>query len=245
MSDGDGLISTRLSSSQIQEASASFALLPVGACEQHGRHLPLDTDAMTASHIGEKVCRSLGGFLLPTLPFGTSAEHRGFPGTITLKPNTLAAIVDDVVASCLDFGLRRIVVLSGHGGNWILRPAVRDINVRHSSATVVLVPEWVLWDGGFEDDLHAGAKETSIVLHLDPAAVGDLTPDFVPKHPREALDVLAMKEISPSGIWGRPSLGDAAEGETFLAGAVERVTDYLRNVFNTTVSEREGVRTWR
>lgn len=231
MTGEGGLISSRSSSREVEQLDAPFALLPVGACEQHGPHLPLATDAMTASHVGEKVCRRLGGFLLPTLPYGTSAEHRGFAGTITLRPKTLAAVVDDIVASCLAFGASFIAVLSGHGGNWILRPTVREINVRRPEASVILVPEQILWGGGFEDDLHAGAKETSVVLHLDPEAVGDLPPDFVPDHPREALDRLAMREISPSGVWGRPSRGSAEEGRRFLDDAVERVTAYLRKTF--------------
>jgi creatinine amidohydrolase len=233
------LISARLSSRAVAEAGPEFALLPVGACEQHGSHLPLATDAMTASHVGARVCEELGGFLLPTLPYGTSSEHRGFFGTITLRPKTLATVVEEVVLSCMDFGVRRLVVLSGHGGNWILRPAVRDINVRVARATVMLVPEHVLWQDAFDGDLHAGAKETSIVFHLDPDAVTESPPDFVPSYPREALDVLPMRSISPTGIWGRPSQASAEEGEGFLNAAVDRVSAYLRTTLNKLAFERE------
>lgn len=223
-----GLISTRLSTVQLKESHPRFALLPVGACEQHGPHLPLHTDALTATHIASAVCERLGGLLLPTLPYGTSAEHRGFTGTITLRPETLAAVVEDVIVSCMDFGITRVAVLSGHGGNWILRPAVRDINVRHPEMIAMLIPEHVLWNGAFEGDLHAGRKETSIVLHLDPDAVGEPPTDFVPAEPREVLDVRPMKSVSPTGIWGRPSEGSAQEGRSFLDDAAGRVGDYLQ-----------------
>lgn len=234
-----GSLGPRSTSAMISQAAPPFALLPVGSCEQHGPHLPVGTDATTAGWVGQRVCDQIGGLLLPVLAYGTSAEHRGFAGTISLRPQTLAAIIDDVAASCVACGIRRLAIVSGHGGNWILRPAVRDINVQRQDCTVLLVPEAVMWADEFANDLHAGRTETSMMLHLDPEAVGTPPPDFVPDTPREALDVLSMRQLTPDGVWGRPSQASAEYGETFLAGMAQRVADYLRDTFTTLATRRE------
>lgn len=236
------LLGPRSSTTAIAKAAPSLAILPVGSCEQHGPHIPIGADAMVAEWLGAQVSRHIGALQLPVVAYGTSAEHRGFPGTMSLRPETLAAIVQDVAESCAQSGIRRIAVVSGHGGNWILRPAIRDINARHQDRTVGLVPEAVVWSDSFSEDLHAGATETSILMHLDPSAVGVAPPDFVPSVPREALDILSMRELTPDGIWGRPSEASAERGERFLAGMVERVTEYLRTTFAALAAQREAAR---
>lgn len=233
------LLSPRSSASAIAAAAPSLAVLPVGACEQHGPHLPIGTDAMVTGWLAEQVSRNLGALQLPVLAYGTSAEHRGFPGTMSLRPETLAAVVQDIVDSCAASGITRISVVSGHGGNWVLRPAIRDINARHPDRTVGLVPEAVIWADSFAGDLHAGATETSMVMHLDPGAVGTAPPDFVPDAPREALDILSMRELTPDGVWGHPSKASADHGKQYLTAMVERVTDYLKTTFAALATQRE------
>nr|MDQ2960563.1 creatininase family protein [Candidatus Dormibacteraeota bacterium] len=115
---------------QVRERRPRFAVLPVGAHEQHGGHLPLNTDSTVASWAGERVARRLGGWLLPTVPYGTSFTHRTFAGTITLEWATLAAIVADIVGACRSHGVKVVFVMSGHGGNFILNPCVRSLNAR-------------------------------------------------------------------------------------------------------------------
>ncbi|MHB1535156.1 MAG: creatininase family protein [Acidimicrobiales bacterium] len=236
------LLDGRASSAQIAASAAPFTLLPVGSCEQHGPHLPVITDAMVATRVATAICEQLGGLLLPTLAYGTSSEHRGMPGTVSLRPATLAAVLTDVAESCAQWGANRLVVLSGHGGNWILRPAVRQVNATHPECSVGLVPERVLWAEGLEEDLHAGAAETSLLLYLDPAAVGQAPPDEIPDVPREALDLLSLAELTSNGVWGRPSLSDPQEGERLLAAMVERTAAYVSGTLMELFARRENAR---
>lgn len=232
-------LDSRSSSTAIATERPRLAVLPIGACEQHGPHLPIGTDVITAAWLAQVVSREVGAFQLPVIAYGTSAEHRGFPGTMSLRPETLAAVVTDISDSCAASGIRRLAVVSGHGGNWILKPAIRDINARHPDRSVGLVPESVIWADTFTDDLHAGATETSIVLHLDPGAVGELPQDFVPSAPREALDFLSMQALTPDGVWGSPSQASADQGAKFLAGMAQRVAEYLRTTFTRLAEQRE------
>lgn len=217
----------------------ALTLLPIGSFEQHGPHLPLWTDALIASTVAARVGEQMGAMVLPTIPYGTSAEHRGFPGSVWLREETLALVVEDLALSCARSVTSRVAILSGHGGNWILRPAVRAINARHRDLSLGLVPEAVLWGDVLAGDLHAGAVETSVVMHLDPDSVGRLPDDFVPDVPREALDLLSMQDLSPDGVWGFPSKASAASGKETLSQMAARVHNYLATTFMELVSRRE------
>ncbi len=232
-------LSGRASSAEVARSRPSLALLPIGSFEQHGPHLPLWTDALIAATVADLVADRLGAMVLPTIPYGTSAEHRGLPGSVWLREETLASMVEDVVVSCAGSITSRIAVLSGHGGNWVLRPAVRAINARYPGLSVGLVPEAVLWGDVLAGDLHAGAVETSIVMHLQPDAVGSLPDDFVPDAPREALDLLSMRELTPDGVWGFPSKASAASGTETVDQMAARVHQYLITTFVELATRRE------
>jgi creatinine amidohydrolase len=214
--------------------------LPIGSCEQHGNHLPLFTDWLVAARVAERVCQELGGLLLPALPYSTSIEHRGFAGTISLQAQTLASVLRDVVDSCHDFGCRRVVVLSGHGGNWILKPTIRELNVSYADMDIVLVPEPVLWGGALGDDLHAGRVETSIMMHLAPDSVARPMEDYIPTVGREFLDYVPMSRLSEQGIWGYPTQGTAEDGARVVRGMIERVVAYITETFSKLDVLKEG-----
>ena len=112
---------------ELHEARVTTAIVPFGAVEQHGHHLPLGTDWLIADQMGRALAEALGEdvLLLPAMPFGNSREHMAFPGTITLRPATLAAVLEDIVESLRHHGIRTVIVFSAHGGNWILKPALR------------------------------------------------------------------------------------------------------------------------
>lgn len=229
----------RSSSTSIAAVLPTLAVLPIGACEQHGPHLPIGTDAMVAASLADIVSSELAALRLPVLAYGTSAEHRGLHGTMSLRPQTLAAVVHDIADSCAEAGISRLAIVSGHGGNWILRPTIRDINARCRDHTVGLVPESVIWADSLADDLHAGFTETSLMMHLDPGAVGALPPDFLPNVPREALDILPMRELTPDGIWGKPSRASAEQGKHLLDAMAQRIINYLNTTFVMLATRRE------
>ena len=111
---------------ELHEARVGTAIVPFGAVEQHGHHLPLGTDWIIADHMGRALAEELENvLLLPAMPFGNSREHMAFPGTVTLRPATLAAVLDDIVESLRHHGIRTVIVFSAHGGNWILKPTLQ------------------------------------------------------------------------------------------------------------------------
>jgi creatinine amidohydrolase len=117
-------------------ARARLALLPVGSCEQHGPHMTLDTDLAIAEALARRLADDLGevALLCPSIGYGLSEHHLGFPGTLTLRPETFTGLASDVVESLARWGLRRVLVVNGHGGNvdalrLVARQARRDRGV--------------------------------------------------------------------------------------------------------------------
>lgn len=217
----------------ITRAAPSFAILPVGSCEQHGSHLPIRTDTFIVDAVVSKVAARTGGFVIPTLPYGTSPEHAGFAGTLSLGWTTLAAVVVDLVRSCIASGIDLVFVVSGHGGNFILNPCLRELNaVLPEYQRAVLVPESALVGPEVEaDDLHAGHWETSIMLHLAPdMVVMDNAVDFVPASAvRSDLTNMRIQHVSPSGVWGRPVGSTAEAGAALLEAAAARVAAFIES----------------
>jgi len=206
--------------------SDALVLLPIGSTEQHGPHLPLDTDSVIAQAVACRASTALPGTLVaPTLPYGASGEHAGFPGTVSIGHEALRAVLVESVRS-LSLWAARTVLVNGHGGNTAtLAAAVRQLcDEGHDVAwTGCSVP------GG---DAHAGRTETSVMLHLAPehvqleaAVTGDTRPLSVllPE-----LMAHGVRAVSPSGVLGDPTGASAAEGRTtmdaMVSAAVRRIT---------------------
>lgn len=217
---------------ELQESDAEIAILPVASIEQHSRHLPLGTDSIIAWHISKKISKALSergymNYLLPPQPFATSLEHKGFKGTVTLKPPTLALVVKDIIHCLYEHGFLYVIVLNFHGGNFILKPTVREINYDNPGKKVILVE-----DSGIipEDEIkqifetggiHSGESETSVMLAIDERYVRDERIDVIPDFPRNTLDMYSMKHLSPEGVWGIPSKATKEKGERFIQLMVE------------------------
>ena len=227
----------------LERSGVDTAVLPVGAIEQHGPHLPLSVDWFQGEVVARRVAERLDAFLLPGIPYGCSQAHTGFRGTISLAPETLGAIVTDIAESLLEQGFRRIAVLNFHGGNLILKLAARDLNLSQSQGKVVLVSPGqdagVRLEGileGYADEQHAGELETSVMLHAAPEQVGTTRIDHVPDAGPVYFDYVPMREFCPDGVWGRSSLATAEKGRLAIEAMVEHTVGYLRETF-----ERLGV----
>ncbi len=188
-------------------------VVPLGSVEQHGHHLPLDTDTRVAGAVARAA--GLDAVLAPPLPYGASGEHEGFPGTVSLGTETLAAVLVEYGRSACRWA-GRLLVVNGHGGNLdALRRAVPLLRAEGRDAA--WFPCGV--PGG---DAHAGRTETSLLLHLTPEAVrtdrsvpGVTAPigDLLPR-----LRAEGVRAVSPTGVLGDPAGASAAEGARLLAG---------------------------
>jgi len=215
---------------EIGGAGRDTAILGIGSLEQHSLHLPVETDFFFASRVSLEAAERLDAVLLNPLPYSTSLEHIDFAGTVTLKPETLRAVVWDIAESVLRWGIRCLVLLNAHGGNFCLIPTARQWNMDKKLPHLLLVDFFSgLSDIG--DNLHAGEVETSMMLHLAPERVRAEKPqDFVPKWSRADLTHFGMRGISPSGVWGYPSRATAEKGAKWFAEAVDYSVRRIRNL---------------
>ena len=217
---------------ELHAAHVDTAIVPFGAVEQHGHHLPLGTDWIIADRMGRALAQALGEdvLLLPAMPFGNSREHMAFPGTITLRPATLAAVLDDIVESLRHHGLRTVIVFSAHGGNWILKPALRELSFRYPEMAL-LWADGPLPEAGepVPEDIHAGRGETSSLLHFRPDLVRPVTaamdsPGIVGQ---EFNDYVGFDKSTRTGAWGVPTEASAGQGAEEVASAVAHQVRYI------------------
>jgi creatinine amidohydrolase len=228
------MIDTELSSPELAQRRPAIAVLGVGAIEQHGAHLPVGTDWTWIAHVSRRVAERLDAFWLPAIPFSMSECHGEMAGTVWLKPETLAKVIRDLVLAMRAQGIHRIVIMNGHGGNFILEPTIQELNLTYPDLIVIMPPFAGPADPPiFETrgDIHAGEVETSTQLSLNPELVKDERVDAIPAVGREFLDYTVMEQISPAGVWGNPTRGTAEKGRREAEHMVETTVDYLRAAF--------------
>ena len=221
---------------------ATVAVLPLGAIEQHGPHLPLATDTVIAEALVEAALARLGpdvdGLRLPTLALGDSREHQGQAGTLSLSPTTFQAVLADLGAAVARAGCRRLLLFSGHGGNLAAMDTVA-LDLRMQWAMLVVKacyfdfppPPDTLPVREWQEGLHGGALETALMQHLAPAWVDG---SAIGHHPSVEFDALAefdwlgaasrpacfawaARDLNPAGVCGDARLASAALGEKLLA----------------------------
>lgn len=236
------LLTPATSADEAQRA-AKVAVLPVGSFEQHGAHLPLVTDTVVAAAIARRLATDYELFLLPPITIACSHEHARFAGTVSISATTLQAIVTDVVTSLEFSGVHKLVIVNGHGGNYVLSNVAQSANV--GGRRVLLYPSPSDWaaarlDSGCEHDnhrdMHAGEAETSMLLHVAPALVRDGWQDsdhFADERPDFLL--LGTDAYTSTGVIGGPSAADGQKGKRLLdalstrfALPLEKLTSPLR-----------------
>lgn len=204
-----------------EAAGAGVVLVPLGSIEQHGPHLPLDTDTTIAVAVAEGVAReapsSWGGtWVAPALSYGSSGEHQSFAGTASVGTEALTHVVVELVRSLRTWA-ERVVIVNAHGGNVTALRASDEI-------------EWVPC-ATEELDLHAGFTETSLMLHLRPESVRlDLAAAGNTQPLREILPAMTsggIAAVSPNGVLGDPAGASAADGERVLEAMVADVLGRL------------------
>jgi creatinine amidohydrolase len=234
----DDILSIATSTEEARR-KANLAVLPVGSFEQHGDHLPLTTDTLIACLISSRLAREYGLFLLPPVTISCSHEHEDFSGTVSISAATLISTIEDILASLARSGIRRLAIVNGHGGNYVLSNITRQANAV-SRSRVVLFPGRDDWNAARShaamvtnghDDMHGGELETSILLHAHPKLVRDSyrTADYE-ANDRPHLLVNGIAAYSPSGIIGRPSLATPAKGKAALDSLVTSFPDHLKAI---------------
>ncbi len=222
-------------SPDVRERAAGTAVLPVGSLEQHGSHLPLTTDTVVAATVAAGIADAHPVRLLPPVTFSCSHEHAAWAGTVSLSATTLVAVVRDVAASLQRDGVRSLVLVNGHGGNYVLGNVAQEASL--GPLRMALFPQLADWSAARvaagvvtsdDADMHAGELETSILLHFHPHLV---RPHYAgADHDAEYRPHLlsrGLQEYSESGVVGRPSLASAEKGRAVVASLVLSFAGYL------------------
>jgi len=221
-------------------------ILPVGSIEQHGAHLPLATDSLHTVAVLERVARKLPAVLAPLMPVGRADHHMAFAGTMSLKPETLHALVRDCCDSLFQHGFRHVLIYSGHGGNAApLARIIDDLMRENAGRSIIGCTDWGIYDGAlfpcadafgvstFAAGWHAGELETSMILALDadlvlmeraaPGFLGNLA------DVRGKLMSEGIQAIAPSGVLGDPRAATREHGQAYLEALTENITRFFHD----------------
>jgi creatinine amidohydrolase len=207
-----------------------LAVLPIGACEQHGAHLPLTTDSDLATGVARRTAAALSALLLPAITYGDAFNNEAFTGTISLSPATLRAVIEDIGSGLLRMGVRGLVVINGHFGNrepiaLAARSLVRAglpvlyLDYPRLDALAADICETAPAGPGF---YHADEVETSMLLALRPDAV-DLAraaPEYPTFPPTFGQEPMQLRSFNATGVFGDPRPATAAKGAALLTGIV-------------------------
>jgi len=229
----------------------SIVVQPLGAIEQHGPHLPFDTDLVVATEVAEAAVAERGdeldAWLLPPLAYTKSNEHAWSAGTIWLSATTLLAVLDDIGRSVATLSARKLVFVNGHGGNSaLLNVANRELRLKYGLMTFLAHPGFPVDQGGTAPaaelgmGVHGGTDETSLMLHLRPDRV-DMTaatrnvPDWLATNEqvrfggRVSFGWLS-NDFGPDGHIGDPTAATAERGKELLEGAVRGLGEALAEI---------------
>ena len=229
----------------------SILVLPLGAIEQHGPHLPLNTDFVVADAVSRAAVDKFGAetnaWLLPTLPFTKSNEHAWAAGTMWLSATTMMAVIDDIGRCVGSTPAKKIMFINGHGGNSALMAMMnRELRLKYGLQTFLAHPHMPADQGGSSAEselgmgVHGGVDETSVMLHLRPDLVdmslavrrvpeGLANNEQVKFGGRVAFGWLS-NDFFPEGHIGDPTGASADLGARMFSGAVESLGTAMKEI---------------
>ena len=225
---------------EIMMKEARAIIVPLGSTEQHGFHLPLNTDSTIADYLALEVAKRTNCLVTPTLTYGQVWSAKDFPGTIAIQERTYINFLKDIVTSLESKSPRNIILFSGHLGNVApCKIAARELldekgfnNVYHFSYIVDMkqaaagIMETELWHGS---GLHGGEMETSVLLRITPelVLVDKAQADYPVRPPDLDIRPISWIEFAKQGIFGDPTKATAEKGARFIERTLQQLADLV------------------
>jgi creatinine amidohydrolase len=243
----ESVLWSRLSWPELQELASEpphLALWPLGTTEQHGKHLPVDVDIANCWEIAQRVSAQTGVPVLPPLAFGDSRFWQGWPGTLSLEPETFVNLLLDVAGGVVQTGFKRLLLLNGHVGNMpALAIAEGRLRARHPGLQVRALSWWdvsprvveYIYSDAIEGTLrsfHANDGETSVYLTHSPELVNQSLAVDEPTDYRRPVFSYHSRKLTRSGVIGNPSEASLEKGRKIVQFAVDDLVDLLRRGFD-------------
>ena len=238
--------------SEVEEMAAAppIVVIPSGAFEVYGPHLPLASDSIVASAVARLVADRLGALCAPLVPVGDSRDLMSFPGTLTVEPAAFVAYLEGICRSLIGWGFRDLLFLNTHAGNVTLIDGLANRLIAEMGVRCLAIDWWrfslrvgrdVLTDDEWAAG-HAGQLCTSVLMHLAPELVRegsycDVVPPVDP-WPSGIERYESYRDVTPSGVLGSPTLADPDKGRAIVELAVEEIVREARLRFG---AEREEV----
>ena len=225
---------------EIMMKEARAIIVPLGSTEQHGYHLPLNTDSTIADYLALEVAKRTNCLVTPTLTYGQVWSAKDFPGTIAIQERTYINFLKDIVTSLESKSPRNIILFSGHLGNVApSKIAARELldekgfnNVYHFSYIVDMkqaasgIMETELWHGS---GLHGGEMETSVLLRITPELVrmDKAQADYPVRPPDLDIRPISWIDFARQGIFGDPTKATSEKGERFIERTLQQLADLV------------------
>ncbi len=224
-------------------SSKPLVIIPTGAVEVYGPHLPLASDSIVAQGVAQLVAAELSALCAPLIPVGNSADLMSFPGTLTVKPEVWVGYLDGICRSLVNWGLKNFVFINTHLGNVTLIDQEADILGRECGVNGLQIDWWRYAARVGNDDLttewavgHAAELGTSTMLYFAKDLVDrSAQVDFVPDHnpwPSGLTRYESFRDITSSGVLGEASAGSYEQGERIVKKCIESIVrdcyDYFK-----------------
>lgn len=217
-----------------------LVILPFGSIEEHGSHLPLGTDSFQCENVVKRIAERFGAYVLPPVRYGECRTTRNFPGTISIRSETVMMLTEDVLGELARNGVSNVLVLSGHAGSGhmaaIRLGAQRAVERNTDLKAMVLSDYDIAYDLAGKEfpptDGHAGQIETSRMLAIRPDLVGDKRPVGDSRPPKYMI-LSDPERYIPTGVMGDPTDSSDEKGR--------RIDDYVIDKLSALVAENFGL----
>lgn len=225
-----------------QEKKVDKAILAIGSTECHGEHLPFGTDTFVSYDLACSVAERLENtVVVPPLWYGFSQHYQHKPMCVTLTNETLIRVIKEVMESCINWGIKKIVVINGHDGNIApIEIAARDIKVKYPGVGMAVLDAWWVTAGALipKDTFevwnglgHGGEGETSIALAMFPELVDmSRAKGMIPEMDPHVKLVWNFEELTNYGASGAPEKATAEKGQKMKDVLVDYVTDFIKRM---------------